>query len=273
MNDASPKNPSIDTPAGAAFHYDHFLGPLFFEPYAIEIAKRIDPSPVSIALEIAAGTGRVTRHIRERLPASAKLIASDLSEEMLAEAKKKLNHLDITWQKIDAQQLPVFDNCVDLVVCCFGYMFVPDKQKAFAEAYRVLKPGGVLLITTWDKLEHNAASYTSRQIAEKYLKAPLPESYSEAVSMHDETVIRQLLANAGFSKIVIEKVEQFSVCPTAKQAATGLVDGGFVFKEIRQHNPEWIDEIKTQLEKELAEKFGAAPMIAPMSAVFSQAWK
>jgi hypothetical protein len=91
--------------------------------------------------------------------------------------------------------------------------------------------------------------------------------------MNDEDVIRPLLEEAGFSKIRIEKVEQFSVCQTAKEAATGLVDGGFIFKEIRQHNPEWIDEIKIRLEKELAEKFGAAPMIAPISAVISQAWK
>jgi len=270
---ATKKTPSVDSPGGGAFHYDHFLGPLFFEPYAIEIAKRIDPSPISFALEIAAGTGRVTRHIRERIAASARLIASDISEEMLAEAKKKLNHLDIEWQNIDAQQLPFRDNSIDLVVCCFGYMFVPDKPKAFAEAYRVLKPGGVFLFTTWDKLEHNAASHTSRSLAEKYLKGPLPESYNLAVSMSDEVVIRGLLEKTGFSKIFIEKVELFSVCPTGKEAATGMVEGGFVFKEIRKRNPEWIDEIKVELEKELSEKFGAAPMIAPMSAVISQAWK
>ena len=81
MNDTSAKVPSCDCPGDGASHYDRFLGPLFFEPYAIEVAKRIDPSAVSIALEIAAGTGRVTRHIRERIAASAKLIASDLSEE------------------------------------------------------------------------------------------------------------------------------------------------------------------------------------------------
>lgn len=273
MNDTSTKAPSFDSPGDSAFHYDHFLGPLFFEPYAIEVAKRIDPSPVSIALEIAAGTGRVTRHIRERIAASAKLIASDISEEMLAEARKKLSHLDIDWQKIDAQQLPFGDNSVDLVVCCFGYMFVPDRAKAFAEAYRVLRPGGVLLFTTWDKLEHNAVSYASRLVAEEYLKGPLPELYNLAISMSDEVVIRPLLEKAGFTKISIEKVEQFSVCPTAKEAATGLVDGGFIFNEIRQRNPEWIDEIKTRLENELSEKFGAAPMIAPISAVISQAWK
>ena len=273
MNDTSMPVSSFDSPGGAASHYDNFLVPLFFEPYAKEVAKRIDPSTVSLALEIAAGTGRVTRHIREHIAASAKLIASDISGDMLAEAKKKLSHLDIDWQNIDAQQLPFRDNSIDLVVCCFGYMFVPDKPKAFAEAYRVLRPGGMFLFTTWDKLEHNAVSHTSRLLAEKYMKDPLPESYNLATSMSDEVVIRPLLEDAGFSKILIEKVKQFSVCPTAKEAATGLVEGGFIFKEIRQRNPEWIDEVKRKLEKELSEKFGTAPMIAPMSAVFSQAWK
>ncbi|HTE30093.1 MAG TPA: class I SAM-dependent methyltransferase [Chryseolinea sp.] len=272
MNDASTKVPSTDSRGEAAAHYDQFFGPLYFEPYAIEVARRIDPAPVSIVLEIAAGTGRVTRHIRERIPPPVKLIASDISEDMLALAKEKLSHLDIDWQNIDAQQLPFSDNSIDLVVCCFGYMFVPDRPKAFAEAYRVLKPGGHFLFTTWDKLENNAASYASRSIAKKYLEAPLPESYDLSTSMSDETVITPLLQDAGFEKMSIEKVGLSFVSPTAKEAAYGLVAGG-LYEEIKKRNPAWIDEIKIKVEKKLAEKFGAAPMIAPMSAVISQAWK
>ena len=64
MNDTSSKVPSADFSGDIANHYDQFLGPLFFEPYAIEVAKRIEPASVSMALEIAAGTGRVTRHLR-----------------------------------------------------------------------------------------------------------------------------------------------------------------------------------------------------------------
>jgi len=273
MNDNSTAVPYADISGDTAAHYDQFLGPLFFEPYAIEIAKRIDPTQVSIALEIAAGTGRVTRHLRERIPASARLIASDISEDMMDEAKKKLNHLDIAWQHIDAQDLPFNDNSIDLVVCCFGYMFVPDKPKAFAEAYRVLRPGGMFLFTTWDRLEKNAASYISRSIAIEYLEDPLPASYNLATSMSDEAVIKSLLQDAGFSKVSIEKVEQFSVSPTAKEAAYGLVVGGPVFKEIKKRNAAWIDEIIAKVEKELAQKFGSAPMIAPISAVISQSWK
>jgi ubiquinone/menaquinone biosynthesis C-methylase UbiE len=229
--------------------------------------------PVSIVLEIAAGTGRVTRHIREHIPSSAKLIASDISEDMLTVAKKKLSHLNIDWQKIDAQQLPFSDNSIDLVVCCFGYMFVPDKPKAFAEVYRVLKPGGLFLFTTWDKLEKNAASYTARSIAMKYLKEPLPESHNTATSMNDEATIALLLQDAGFVKVSIEKVELFSVSPTAKEAANGLVESGPIYEEIKKSNPACIDEIKIKVEEELTEKFGAAPMIAPISAVISQVWK
>lgn len=272
-DDNSTGNHSFDSSPDAALHYDEFLGPMFFEPYAIEVAERIDPSSISVALEIAAGTGRVTRHLRKRISASAKLIASDISETMLTVAKEKLAGLDIDWQKTDAQQLPFSDNSIDLVVCCFGYMFVPDKSKAFAEAYRVLRPGGMFLITTWDRLENNGASYTSRSEAMKYFEGPLPESFNLATSMHDEDAIRKLLAEAGFSKISVEKVQKSSICATAREAATGLVQSGQIFQEIKKRNAAWVEEIRINVEKLLAEKFRAAPMVAPLSALISQAWK
>jgi ubiquinone/menaquinone biosynthesis C-methylase UbiE len=273
MNNTSNETPPLNPARESAIRYDEFLGPMFFEPYAIEVAARIHPSSISLALEIAAGTGRVTRHLRKRIPASSKLIASDISEDMLTVAKEKLGDLEIDWQNIDAQQLPFSDNSIDLVVCCFGYMFVPDKPKAFAEAYRVLKPGGMLLFTTWDKLENNAASYISRSTAKKYFEGALPESYNLATSMSEEAIVRPLLEDAGFSKMSIEKVQKNSVCATAKEAAAGLVQSGAVFEDIKKRNPAWIDEIIIIVEKELSEKFGVAPMIAPISAVISQAWK
>lgn len=273
MSNTSNGVPSSDISRERALHYDTFLGPMFFEPYAIEVAERIDPSSVSVALEIAAGTGRVTRHIRKRIPASANLIASDISEDMLAVAKEKFGDLKIDWQNIDAQQLPFSDNSIDLVVCSFGYMFVPDKPKAFAEAYRVLRKGGMLLFTTWDKLENNAPSYIFLSAAKKYFEGELPESYYVATSMNGEAIIKQLLEHAGFSKISIEKVQKNSVYSTAKQAASGLVRSGPVYQEIKKRNPAWVDEIIITVEKELSEKFGVAPMIAPISAVISQAWK
>ena len=254
-------------------HYEKYLGPMFFEPYAIEVCKRIDFSAIQFALEIASGTGLLTCHLRKHIPAASKLVASDISQDMLSVAKEKLKNSDIAWQIIDAQQLPFSDNSIDLVVCCFGYMFVPDKPKAFAEAYRILRPGGLFLFTTWDKLELNAASYVYRNAAKKYLQDPLPLSYSLPFSMNDESLTRSILEGAGFSKITTERVNKVSVCQSAKEAAEGLVHGGTIYNEIMKLNPAWVEEIKLTVENELAEKFGGMPMIAPMSAIISKAWK
>ncbi len=254
-------------------HYEQYLGPMFFEPYAIEISKRFNPSSVQFALEIASGTGRVTRHLREIIPPKSKLVASDISEDMLAEAKGKLKNADIDWQIIDARELPFDGNSIDLVVCSFGYMFVPDKSRAFEEAYRILRPGGKLLFATWDKLELNGASYVYRKIVAEYCGDSLPETYHLPFSMYDEVGLNEILKQTGFSKIIIEKVDKVAHSQTAGYAAYGLTRGGSIYDEIMKRNPAWIEEISARVEKELAEKFGSEPMIAPMRAVISQAWK
>ena len=264
---------SVSFSGNIPHHYDQYQGPIFFEPYALEIARRIDPSHVQVALEIACGTGRVTRHLRTAIPPSSKLIASDISPDMLAVAREKLKTLNIDWRIIDAQELPFDDNSIDLVVCCFGYMFVPDKRKAFAEVYRVLKSDGVFLFSTWDKLELNAASYVHRKTVKKYLENSLPATFLLAFSMNDDSIIKEDLEQAGFPNIKIEKVDKVAVSPTAKEAAYGLVQGGSIYNELMNRNPVWIDEIKTIVEKELAKKFGASPMAAPMRAVIIEAKK
>jgi ubiquinone/menaquinone biosynthesis C-methylase UbiE len=254
-------------------HYDRVLGPMFFEPYAIEVSQRIDPSSVNTVLEIGSGTGRVTAHLRNVISSATKLIGSDISEDMLAVAKEKLKGLDIDWRIIDAQDLPFDDDSIDVIVGCFCYMFVPDKHKAFAEAHRVLRPGGMFIFSTWDKLELNGASYTYRKIVKKLFEDSLPESYNLPFSMNDQNAIKGMLKETGFSKIKVERVDKDSISQTAGEAANGLARGGSIYNEIMMHDPSLVEEIIKELEKELSEKFGTSPMIAPMTAVVCQAWK
>jgi ubiquinone/menaquinone biosynthesis C-methylase UbiE len=269
-----------ELPSGAARfsgsvvrHYDERLGPLFFEPYAIEVSSRIDPSKINAALELACGTGRVTRHLRNTLSPGTTLIASDISEDMLAIAKEKLQGENIDWRVIDAANLPFEDNSMDLVVCCFGYMFVPDRLKAFHEAFRVLRENGMLILTTWDQMKYNGASNVYRKAVKKYMGNNLPDSYKLPFSMHDETEIRQLVSEAGFKNITIERSEKKSVSESAAYTAEGLTQGGSIYNEIMQRNPDWVKAIRIEVEKELSGNYGGAPMIAPMSALITIACK
>jgi hypothetical protein len=152
-------------------------------------------------------------------------------------------------------------------------MFMADKLKACSEVHRVLRAGGTFIATTWDKLETNGVSYVYRTIAEKYLPQSLPESFNLPTSMHDESVLRELLQEAGFSSVVVEKHKKDSQCRSAKDAAEALIQAGAISSEIMSLKPALINEIKFLLEKELGERYGNEPMVAPISAVIAQAWK
>jgi ubiquinone/menaquinone biosynthesis C-methylase UbiE len=270
-NNSTP-NP-IQYSATAAQHYEKYSGPVFFEPYALEVANRIDTSAVKVALEIACGTGRVTRHLRSVIAPEAKLIATDLSPDMLQVAKEELKDLPIEWQVADAQELAFENHNIDLIVCCFGYMFVPEKIKAFKEAFRVLRQGGTLLFTTWDRLELNGATHIHRQVIKKFLGGELPDSYKTAFSMNNEDEINGWLTQAGFTEIKIERVDKTAVSPSAKRVAEGLAFGGSIFDDIFKQNPDWLPQIQAEIENLLVEKYGDAPVKSPMRALISSAKK
>ena len=246
---------------------------MYFEPYAMEVPNRFSAHGLEKVLEIGCGTGRVTKHLRKALPDSCTLIASDISEDMLAFAKEKLKDQNIQWEIIDAQSLPFEDNSIDGVVSCFAFMFVEDKAKAFAEVHRVLKKGGFFLLSLWDKLELNGPSDTYRKIVKEYIPENLPKIYGLPYSLYEKDELENYLRNAGFVNIKVEQDQKMAKADSVKEAAFGLSRGGSLYNEIMSRNPAWVDEIQEKLEKELTKKYGDAPMKAPMSAVICEATK
>src|SRR5579859_1014886 len=98
--------------------YDRHLGPMLFEPYALDMAERVARLAPKRVLEIAAGTGIVTRALSQKLPAVA-IVATDLNQPMLDHAAARLTSERITWRQADAQALPFEDGSFDVVVCQF----------------------------------------------------------------------------------------------------------------------------------------------------------
>jgi ubiquinone/menaquinone biosynthesis C-methylase UbiE len=135
--------------------YETYLVPLIFEPYAMDVANRLASRSPARVLEIAAGTGVVTRHLASVLPESVSIIATDLNQPMLDMASAIGTRRPVEWRQADAMHLLFQDGTFDAVLCQFGVMFFPEKSRAFSEARRVLRPGGVFIFSVWDRIDEN----------------------------------------------------------------------------------------------------------------------
>lgn len=208
------------------FNYDQYLGPLFFEPYAADLAERLKGRTYRRVLELACGTGRLTRYLAELTRDEGQLYATDLNPDMLQMAKEKADNGLIQWSVVDAQDIPFEPGYFDLVVCQFGVMFFNDKPRAFADIHRVLQPGGTFLFNTWDHFGYNAASRISHQVLTEVLTPDPPDFLARGpYSFFDPAQIRQLLEEAGFTGITIDIVAKIGEVTSAGQVAAGFVDG------------------------------------------------
>ena len=129
--------------------YDRFLVPMMFAPFAQDLARRFQGTLSGHVLELAAGTGIVTRAMARTLPAAVAMTATDLNPAMLVQAKSHAGLERVQWQEADALSLPFADQQFDYIVCQFGVMFFPDKVAGFREALRVLRSGGRFLFSVW----------------------------------------------------------------------------------------------------------------------------
>jgi SAM-dependent methyltransferase len=204
--------------------YDRYRGPVF-ERYAADLVSRLPKADGLRVLELACGTGIVTRRLREALPDSATVVATDLNEAMLAFAQAAVAAGGIVWQQADAQALVFDDDSFDVVVCQFGFMLLPDKVQGFREARRVLDSEGVLLANVWHSLDANpAVGAIHAALAELFPDDP-PRFLETPYGYHDSERIRADMSAAGWEDVQLEDVRLRSVTPSAADFAAGFVLG------------------------------------------------
>lgn len=238
--------------------YDEHLVPLIFEPYAQDIVSRLASRSVTRVLEIAAGTGVVTRKLAAALPANVDIVATDLNQAMLDQASLAGTVRPVQWQQADAMDLPFGDATFDAVICQFGVMFFPDKGKAFAEMRRVLMPGGVLLFNVWDRIEENEIVDVVTQALAVVFPADPPRFMQRSPhGYHDVAVIRQALADGGFTDAVqVDTVAARSKAPSARFAVIGYCQGSPLRTEIEARGKPGLDAAVDAAVDAVARKFG-----------------
>jgi len=253
-------------------NYDRYLGPTLFEPYAADLVTRVDVPGGGAVLELACGTGIVTRRLRDRLAASTKLVATDLNEPMMSHASRKFREDEnVKWRQADATDLPFSDQSFDAVICQFGLMFVPDKPQAIQEAHRVLKPGGKFLFSVWDSIERNDFPRVAHETISKFFDDNPPDFYQIPFSFHDRLEIESLLTETGFKEIEFTLLPLNSNAASARDLTQGLVHGNPIITAIRERNEAMIPEIEKSVFEAVVANFGEAPVQARMQALIFSA--
>jgi ubiquinone/menaquinone biosynthesis C-methylase UbiE len=252
-------------------NYDRHLGPVMFDPYARDLVARLEVPADATVLEIACGTGIVTRRLRDHLAPATRIVATDLNQPMIDYAKRKFRpEENIEWKTADATELPFAEKSFDAVVCQFGLMFFPDKPRAAGEVHRVLKPGGTFLFNVWDAIEKNDMQQLAHQIVARYFNYNPPDFYDIPFSYYDAETIRSLLASAGFTEVELSVVPFPAESVSAPGMAHGLVHGNPIINEINERNPALAPQIESELATSISTRYGAAPR-ARMQAVVCRA--
>ena len=254
--------------------YHSHLVPFLFDAFAEDIAARAAAAAPGRVLETAAGTGVVTRFLRDSLPADATITATDLNDAMLDVARAALDdRAGITYRQADAGALPFADGGFDAVVCQFGMMFVPDKLEGYREAHRVLSPGGVLAFNVWDSLANNPLPRITRDTMADFFDGNPPGFFNVPFGYNDVPAIEADIATAGFSDIEVTVLSKSRESPSARDIAYGLIHGNPSITEVRERGTVDPATIVDTLTESIIAEAGDAPMRTALQAIVFTARK
>jgi SAM-dependent methyltransferase len=248
--------------------YERYMVPMIFQPYADDLSTRlVDLRPATV-LELAAGTGVVTRALASRLPASTEITATDLNQPMIDHAVALGTARPVRWQQADAMAVPFEDGSFDVVACQFGAMFFPDKHRAFTEMHRVLRPGGSAVFNVWDHIDSNEfASTVTDALATVFPDDPPVFMARTPHGYHDTDLIRADLVAAGFNSLLtIDTVPARSLAASCNDPAIGFCQGTPFRGEIVSRNPDGLVDATNAAAGLIADRFGETNIDGAMRA-------
>ncbi|MCV2868706.1 class I SAM-dependent methyltransferase [Defluviimonas sp. WL0002] len=210
-----------------ADRYQSVLVPIIFEPWARELIRRADPKAGEDILDLACGTGVVTRQVAKLAPRFGSLTGADHSAEMLEVARTVAIQagLDATWVECDAAELPFEDDCFDLAFCQQALQFFPDRPAALRELQRVLKPGGRVAFCVQRELDVNPMLRAQAAALDAHVGEEAGAAVRAICSLPDADDLRILFEDAGFQNVEVNSVTLTLCHPDAKAFAEGAMGG------------------------------------------------
>jgi len=190
----------------AALKYDNHSVPAMFAPLARATLEKIDLPPSAHVIDIACGTGALTREITSCLTGRGRIVGVDLNETMVTVAREnqpESNH-NVEWYAADVCNMPFDDKSFDFGFIQQGLQFFPNKSTSSKEIHRVLRPDGRLVLTCW-----RAVSPFNGALAdalERHVDETAATKARAPFSFRDGNVITKLLHDAGFEIVLHDAV-------------------------------------------------------------------
>lgn len=258
---------SLLNTGSAAELYERHLVPLTFGAHSRIMASRFRGMAAGRLLEIAAGTGALTRELRKLLPDAVEIVATDLNQPMLDQAMAMSDAGLITWHPADAMALPFEDDSFDAAVCQFGAMFFPDKVAAFSQVHRVLHPAGRFRFSVWDRMEANILNQMYQDVIDAMFPSDPPGRMHAPFSYYDQTIIDADLTGAGFIGITFELAPGYYRAASARDAAFAITQGHPVRQEVEARGRGYLERAAGTLANDVVLRFGHGPVVIPNQAI------
>ncbi|MET8978033.1 class I SAM-dependent methyltransferase [Streptomyces sp. NPDC004539] len=242
--------------------YERHLVPVFFRPFAADLAGRAAALRPGRVLELAAGTGALTSALLAALP-GASVVATDLNDAMVAAGSAREPGAE--WRQADAQRLPFGDGDFDLVVCQFGVMFFPDRPAAYAEVRRVLAPHGHFLFNSWGPLASHGFGAAFQTALEEAMPDGAPSFLDDVPHGYtDPATVTADLTTAGLTPTATEQLTLPGTADSAASVATGLLTGTPVSATVGVRDD--AQAIQAAVTRRMTDLLGSGPVTAPMTA-------
>ncbi|HEV2067435.1 MAG TPA: methyltransferase domain-containing protein [Thermomicrobiales bacterium] len=202
----APASPSAPPPVNPAQVYDDVLVPAMFKPWADELLARVPIRPGDRVLDIACGTGAVTRKLVPRIGPEGAVTGLDINPAMLAVARAKPapHGAPIRWVEGSGEDLPFDDASFDAVVCQQGLQFMPDRATAVREMRRVLRAGGTAGASMWRDTRYQGLLGAISEAMDRHFGKPANDPFS----FGDAAIVRSLFVDAGFGDVTVEAVRR-----------------------------------------------------------------
>jgi ubiquinone/menaquinone biosynthesis C-methylase UbiE len=184
--------------------YETRLVPAIFGPWAPLLVAQAELRAGERVLDVACGTGVVTRSVVPQVGPTGQVVGLDLNPGMLARARASSQPGDATvdWREGDAGALPFDASSFDAVFCQLGFQYFPDRQQAAREMHRVLKPTGRLVALVWQALGHSPGFAVLAEALERYVSPAAAAVMRAPFVFGDNTgELRGLLTQAGFRTV------------------------------------------------------------------------